>query len=100
VTRRRARGTRRPVGLQGPPQRADEGLHRADGALGRVDPEVVDQPGHRHDAAARDQQAGQHLAVAGPAQVERPPAVLGLQRAEHPEHHHLGADATAPGGRP
>lgn len=65
------RGAGRPVRFKGPAQLGDERLHGGEGLLGRLGgPEVIDEPVDRDDPAAGDRQAGEDLAMPGPAQAQ------------------------------
>ncbi len=63
----------RPIGLQRPPQRPDEGADRADRALRRVLPQVGGEHADRHHPTPRDDQPRQHLPVPRPLQRDRRP---------------------------
>lgn len=79
--------TGRTPGFQRAAQRGHEGAHRAHRPGRRIVPQILDQPGQRDDAAAGDDQPGQHRAVPRPLQGDRVPGTVpGRHRSEHPEH--------------
>jgi hypothetical protein len=94
------RGPRRAVRFEGLAQGADEGLDRARGAVGRVVPEVVDEPGERYGSAAGHQQPGQHGAVPQALEVDLILSVPGGEGAQHPELHLRHVDTLSGGGAP
>jgi hypothetical protein len=74
--------------VERPAQLADEGAHRADGAVGRsVVPQVVDERSSGHDAAAGGDEDAEDLAGSRTGDRERTPVALGLDGTEHSDPH-------------
>ncbi|CAM5656163.1 hypothetical protein SALBM135S_04840 [Streptomyces alboniger] len=70
------RGTGRPVGFDGTAQRGDEGAQGAQGTGSRLGPQVGDERVGGQQPPLRGDQAREHLAVPGPAQVDRAAVVV------------------------
>lgn len=76
------------LGFERLAQRADEGLDRADRSWRRFGPQVVDEPRHRDDCPASDEQPREHSAVPRARQSHRPVLVASLQGPEYLERDH------------
>ncbi len=94
------RGAGRPGGFQGAAECGDEGAQGADGAGGRVGPQVVDEGVGGDGASFGGDQPGEYFAVARSAEVDGGAVgVQGADRAEHFDAHSVvGGGVVVAGG--